>query len=305
MPRGAVVVNPTKCEPSSTVRAELDGIFTAYGWEPPIWLETTAHDPGYGQARAAVDKGADLVCALGGDGTVRCVAAALARTGVPLGLLASGTGNLLARNLGLPYRRYADGLRVALSGRDRPVDVLRVGLDRDGDGTFEEPQTGLVMTGVHFDAEIMASTPEGLKKRLGWLAYPTAGLRHVAHGPVRMRVETDRGELVGPAPTTGVLVGNCGRLTGGITLMPGARIDDGVLDAVVVSVKHVAGWVPVVGRVLSGSQRSAKSLQRLTCGRLTVTCDEPVLVEVDGDVLGRARGIRVGVDPRALLIRTP
>ncbi len=305
MPRGAVVVNPIKSEPSDGLRAELEEIFAAYGWQPPLWLETTVGDPGYGQARAALEQGADLVCPLGGDGTVRCVAAALAGTDVPLGLLASGTGNLLARNLGLPFRRYADGLRVALSGRDRPIDVMRVELDRDGDGRFGRTETGLVMAGVHFDAEIMASTPETLKKRMGWLAYPAAGIGHLTQNQVRMQVETDRDEVVGPVPVTGVLIGNCGRLTGGIKLMPDAAVDDGMLDAVVVSVPRITGWAPVVSQVLTGSRRSTRTLQRLQCASLTVRCDEPVLVEVDGDVLGRAHGIRVGVDHQALRIRTP
>ncbi|TWP38163.1 diacylglycerol/lipid kinase family protein [Leekyejoonella antrihumi] len=304
MRRAAVIVNPTKFDRLTPLRARLEAIFRAGGWCDPLWIETTADDPGTGQTRQAVAAGVDLVCSLGGDGTGRCVAAGLVGSGIPLGVLAAGTGNLLARNLGLPHRRYVDGLRLALTGQNTAIDVMRIELDRDGDGTFAAPETGLVMTGIHLDAEIMASTSERLKKRVGWLAYPAAGARHAVHDRVTMRVETDRGDVVGPAPTTGVLVGNCGRLTGGIKLMPRASVQDGQLDAVVLTAPSVVGWVPLIAQILSGSQRSTKAIRRLECASLTVRCEEPAMIEIDGDVLGRAHGIRLSVDPLALTVRT-
>ena len=71
------------------------------GWAEPLWLETTAEDTGVGQAREALKAGVDVVIAAGGDGTVRCVAEVLAGTGTPMGLVPLGTGNLLARNVGV------------------------------------------------------------------------------------------------------------------------------------------------------------------------------------------------------------
>ncbi|MGH4024533.1 MAG: diacylglycerol/lipid kinase family protein, partial [Pseudonocardiaceae bacterium] len=147
----AVVVNPTRFDDISLLQAEITSVCTELGWAEPLWLETTAEDPGLGQARAALAAGADVVLACGGDGTIRNVAQILAGSGTALGLLPAGTGNLLARNLAVQLSDPAAAARAALSGENRSVDVGRVTID----GGAEE-QVFLVMAGMGFDAAIMA-----------------------------------------------------------------------------------------------------------------------------------------------------
>src|SRR6478735_9457732 len=117
-----VVVNPTKVD-LEEVRDSLAAAAREAGLPEPRLVETTEDDPGFGQTRAAVEEGAELVCALGGDGTVRAVAQQLVGTDVPLGLLPGGTGNLLARNVGDGVGSLEDAARIAFSGRDRRIDV--------------------------------------------------------------------------------------------------------------------------------------------------------------------------------------
>ncbi len=99
--RAALVYNPIKVDPAR-LRAQVTALCAEAGWREPLFFETTVDDIGDQAAEAALAEGADAVLVAGGDGTVRAVAHALAGRGVPLAILPSGTGNLLARNLYLP-----------------------------------------------------------------------------------------------------------------------------------------------------------------------------------------------------------
>ena len=97
--RVAVVVNPSKVAADDKAREQVEKAVRDVGWDAPTWLETTKDDPGKGMAEQAVRDGHDVVLAMGGDGTVMSCITALAGSGVPIGVLPAGTGNLLARNL--------------------------------------------------------------------------------------------------------------------------------------------------------------------------------------------------------------
>ncbi len=295
-PLAAVVANPTKIEPGT--RQRIESVCTGLGWAEPLWLETTVEDPGTGQAKLAIEKGADVVLACGGDGTVRSVAEALAGTGVAMGLVPAGTGNLLARTVGTPDG-VADAARVALTGDDRAIDVGRIRIDGS-----EEERVFLVMAGTGFDAAIMESTPEALKVKVGPLAYVISGLRAMRGRRIRVTLSLDDGPPLRRRTRT-VLVGNRGTLLGGLVLMPRAAIDDGVLDVVSLAPGTLAGWVAVALRVITKRPRGHERVEHWQARSIVIRTETPQPCQVDGDPVGNVRELAIRVDPNTLVLRVP
>ena len=300
--RAGIIVNPTKFTDLDAVRARVTTTCLAQGWGEPIWLETTIADPGTGQARQAVDEGAAVVCPLGGDGTVRAVATALVGTETPLGPLPGGTGNLLARNLDLPFDSIEKALVVALTGQNVRIDVGRLSVDPSGQHAVPDEHLFLVMAGVGLDAAIMAGAQERLKARVGSAAYVVSGFQNFLGPQFRVRMKVD-GEGEFARRTRTVIVGNCGRLFGGLVLMPGARLDDGVLDSVVLSPRGVVGWSAVAGHVVTRQRRGHPLIDRHAGQEIHIELDRPQEVQLDGDTIGAARSMTARVDPLALVVR--
>ncbi len=300
--RAAIIVNPTKFSNLPSLRQRITDACAAEGWGEPIWLETTAADPGTGQARQAVAEGAVLVCPLGGDGTVRAVAAAIVGTETPLGLLPGGTANLLARNLDLPVDSLDRALQVALTGQNKRVDVGRLSVDRSGQHERLEEHIFLVMAGLGFDAAIMAGAPESLKSRVGSAAYLVSGVRNLAGPGFKVRVKFDN-ELEFTRRTRTVIIGNCGKLLGGLVLMPDAKVDDGRLDTILLSPRGVVGWTAVAGRVVTRQRKGHAMIDHHAGQDVRIRSDRAEEVQIDGDTIGPARAISATVDHLALVVR--
>ncbi|MGH3692920.1 MAG: diacylglycerol/lipid kinase family protein [Pseudonocardiaceae bacterium] len=296
-PLPAVVVNPSHVDDLARLHTKIAKVCVELGWATPLWLTTTVEDPGGGQTRIALDAGADVVLACGGDGTVRRVAHVLAGSGIPLGLLPTGTANLLARNLAIVRNDPVSATRIALSGRNRAIDVGWVRID-----DRDEEQVFLVMAGMGFDAEIMAGAPHQLKTRLGPLAYFVSGARAlgVPRAPITLVVD-DRPEL--PRQVRMVVVGNCGKLLAGLLLLPAAKVDDGLLDVVSLGPRSIYGWLAVTARVLTHRRCGHRIVQHWQGRTVILNAEIPQLAQLDGDPVGHVRAMRMRVDPLALLVR--
>src|SRR5690606_29649361 len=144
-------------------------------------------------------------------------------SGVPMAIVPSGTGNLLARNLDLDFAMDT-AIATAFTGTDRRIDLGIAEIRRE-DGTDEE-HVFLVMAGLGLDAKMIAKTNAKLKKAVGWLAYVDAGVRALPElQPVRLRYSlSGLPERTLTAHT--MIIGNCGSLPGGILLIPEAKPDD-------------------------------------------------------------------------------
>lgn len=342
--RLTVVYNPVKVDDLDAAKQLVADAATRHGWDVPYWIATTEDEPGERQAREAFEAGAQVVASLGGDGTVRAVAAALVGSDVALGLLPGGTGNLLARNLGLPIDSLEAAVEALLTGSDRRIDVgfvkaeggpahtqrvaaqsmaqsgaahAQPGVARsedwvsdDSSAAAKSPPTGtaddselvfLVMTGLGLDGEVMAETNETVKAAVGWVAYVLAGAKRLAGRGFPVRVGTSERRVDHHART--VVVGNCGTLQGGIELMPDARLDDGILDAVVIAPKGPFGWLSVVVDIATRHRAGHGRLDRLRGPRVTVEASHPVEAEIDGEAIGPRSRLDVRIEPKALVVR--
>lgn len=295
--RAAVILNPAKVGDVTEFKARVRLVAEREGWTEPLWYETTVEDPGYGQATSALHEEVDLIVAAGGDGTVRAVCEEVARTGVAVGILPHGTGNLLARNLSIPLNSR-DALDVVFGGQDRAIDLSTLTTDSGTNTTF------LVMAGLGMDAAIMTGVNDQLKSKVGWLAYFVSGVKAARFPAMKVQISVDDGEFRKFRART-VVVGNVGFLQGGIPLLPDAQIDDGLLDVVVLAPKRFIGWLAIIVRVIGRQKRTNERLDRLTGRKVVIRAEKTMPMQLDGDPVGEGQEITAEVQPGVLLVRVP
>jgi len=315
--RIAVVYNPIKVD-VARLREAVDEKEAELGYESTLWLETTPEEPGQNLARQAVTEKVDAVLVAGGDGTVRAASEGLIDSGLPMTLLPAGTGNILARNLGISVNRLDEAVETVFDGEDRAIDAGIATIIRP-DGA-EEAHAFIVMIGIGIDAKMIAATNPELKKRVGWLAYVEAIARIVRDvDAVRLRYSLD-GSAERATTVHTLLVGNCGALPGGVLLMPDAEIDDGLLDIVGMRPRNFAGWVRVstavfwengvlrktrAGRQLLAGNKPVRGLRYFQGRRATLRFEKPEEFEIDGEGMGLVTGVDVRVAPASLIVRAP
>jgi diacylglycerol kinase family enzyme len=291
MPGVAFVVNGSLVRGGGQFLALCREAAARYGWQADF-LVTEKAEAGVMAASGAALDGADLVVAVGGDGTVRGCAEGLAGTGVPLAVVPHGTANLLARTLRIPGNPKA-ALAVALnsSGVNRTIDLAVAD---------EVPFTA--MAGMGLDAAVVAATR--LKHQIGWLAYAISGAAHLALAPTRFTIRLDGGAPVERLARS-VVVGNSGLLPGGFSLLPDARPDDGVLDVGVLAPHGPFGWPRLATRVLTHSGREDRMLERFRARTVEITAAVPLPREVDGELVPAGHSLTVTIQPGALTVRMP
>jgi YegS/Rv2252/BmrU family lipid kinase len=295
--RLAAILNPVKVDDPAGFQVMVEKMAHESGWQHVTWWETTVEDTGYLMAHEAAVSGADLVLAIGGDGTIRAVCEELAGTGIPVGIVPAGTGNLLARNLSIPlYLRAA--VDVGLNGQDRAIDMVRVSGDDMDDATY------LVMAGMGFDAAIMEGVNEDFKKKVGWLAYVWSALRALMFPAIRVEVSVDGGEFTRHRART-VVIGNVGNLQAGMPLIPDAVIDDGQLDVVLLYPRRFLSWLPIAARVLTKNKRTDETITRMTGREVVVRTPTPTPRQLDGDLIAPGKELRAECIHGRLLVRVP
>ncbi len=261
------------------------------GVEDPLWYEVPKAKKAPAQVERALDKGADLVFAWGGDGTVRRCVGVLAGTKVPLAVLPAGTANLFATNLGI-LRDLEEAVRIGLQGATRRIDVGRFGKERFA-----------VMAGAGFDAEMIRDADD-LKERIGRVAYLFSGARHLRLGSFDAEIEVDGADWY-EGHATCVLLGNLGDIFGGVEVFPDARPDDGVLELGVCTAEGLAQWTRTLARTAVSDPAKSPFIRVTKAKRVKVKLDRKVRYELDGGDRSRVQEFKVKVEAGALRVRVP
>lgn len=308
--RVVAILNPVKSG-YAEAKAHLIVECTEAGWPIPRFLDTTPEDPGREQTEAALRHGADVIVAGGGDGTIRPVAEVLVqrKSRVPLAVLPLGTGNLLARNLGMPVSngQIQQNVRTALFGWERKIDTVRMTAVLDDSGE-EVSHVSLIFSGIGFDAEMLGATRGSLKKRLGplgWLAYAEAGLRQVqgTRERIPVTISYDGGEPEAH-DVVSVMVGNGSSIPAGIEFVPGALLDDGGLDIVIVAPASLHDWARVATKLVTRHKWDVSQLQYRRCQRAEIRTARPVPAQLDGDPIGTTQSVVAEILPASLTVRS-
>ena len=287
----AVIFNPVRVEGLEERREAVETALAEAGWPAPVWIETTVDDPGAGQARQAVADGARVVFVCGGDGTVRSCVEGLMHTEAALAVLPAGTGNLLATNLGVPDDPAA-GVRLATDWGRRRLDVGEV----DG-------QAFVVMAGMGFDAALLDDASTSLKAKIGPLAYVLSALQHLKDRRTNVKVVIDDRPPVRRRARS-VVIGNVGRLQGGVKLLADAEPDNGQMDVAILAPKRLGHWVQLAWGIVRQS-RDVAHMDVLRGSRIRVVCERDLPRQLDGDVIDPGRSMSVVVHPGALELCVP
>jgi diacylglycerol kinase (ATP) len=243
--------------------------------------------------REHLSDGFDLVVAAGGDGTVSAVGDGLAESTIPLGIIPSGTGNLIARELEIPEDLEAAVALIAGAHRERKIDGMRIG-----------KRIFFLNASVGISAAVAGGTTRGSKRRFGRIAYVgTTILKVLSSKPRYLVVEVDG--KAHPYRAVDVAIMNCGMI--GRQLYPGdtdIHIDDGHLGVGILSVKRIwhCSWYAigvVVGWLVTPRSHFIKVDQAVN-----IRSNVPLPVQADGDLIGTTP-IHVEVLPGALTVLVP
>jgi diacylglycerol kinase (ATP) len=262
------------------------------GIADPLWIEVPKSRYAPKQVKRALAKGTELIFVWGGDGTVqRCIDAA-AGSDAALAILPAGTANLLATNLGIP-QDIEQAVDIGLLGERRKLDV----------GRFNGEKFA-VMAGAGFDASMIQQADGSLKERLGRVAYVWTGSQQLRAKPFKAKIEVDGAPWYTGAASC-ILVGNVGRLFGGVEVFADARPDDGRLELGVVNADGVTDWVRTLARTAVGQAERSPLVQATSAKRIKVKLNRKVLYEIDGGDREKVKSFGIKVEPAAITICLP
>ena len=293
-----IIVNPTAGR--GEAGRSIPKIRTALGayasqW---TWLFTKGSGDAETFAREAAGRGDTLVVAVGGDGTLHEVANGVLGSDTAVGLIPFGTGNDVARALGL-FGSLEQACAAITGGRTMAVDVGVV----EGDGTNGQRHF-LVLAGAGFDSRTAQRVNSGLRWIKGAAAYVLGAILTLrTFEPFDLTLTIDTGEII-KTKAMFVSLANTANTGGGMILAPGASVTDGQLDICVVSKVSKRVLLYELGRVFKGNHVLNPAVRMVKTASATVTAEPPQPLLIDGEVIG-STPLKVGILPGALKMRVP
>jgi diacylglycerol kinase (ATP) len=270
---------------------ELRRTLEEAGVSDPLWTEVPKSKRAPAAVEQALEEGAELVLAWGGDGMVRRCVNAIADSQVPLAIVPAGTSNLFATHLGVE-RDIEQAVEVALHGDRRRLDV----------GRFDGERFA-VMAGAGFDAAMIKGADE-LKDRLGRAAYVVSGAGRLDSESFEAMIKVD-GTRWYKGPASCILVGNVGELFGGIEVFADAQPDDGKLEVGVLTSEGPVQLVRAAARTAIGSAEKSPFVRVTQAQSVQVKLDRKVRYELDGGDRKKVKNFKVEVEPEAITVCVP
>ncbi len=271
---------------------ELRRVLADAGIEDPAWFEVPKSKFAPECVREAIEGGAELIFVWGGDGIVQRCIDAVGDAPVVLAILPAGTGNLLARNLEIPID-VAQAVDVGLHGAHRTIDVGRVNGERFA-----------VMAGTGLDALMIRDAGRSMKDRFGRAAYVWTGAKNLKMPPFRARIEVD-GTPWFDGKAGCILVGNVGKVLGGIEAFDDVDPEDGLLELGVVTAKGITQWTRTLVRTAVGSADRSKFVQTTKAKKIKIKLDRKMPYELDGGDEKPVDRLKIRVEPAAVTICVP
>ena len=285
-----IIINPISGGASSRVaraRAQLALAVVDMHGDPVEVLLTEGVGHARELAKSAVRRGARLVLAWGGDGTINEIASALAFGEVPLGIIPAGSGNGLARELGV-HRRAERAIAEALQAVPRPMDMGEI------DGRLFAN-----MAGIGFDAHIASRFARATRRGfVGYAGITARALRRYV--PQRYRITTGGVETEHRAIL--VTIANSAQFGNNARIAPGARVDDGELDLVVVEERSRIATVCQIPRLFNGTADRMRGCSIRRVRAVTIESDQPMAYHVDGEPVAGGTRLKARVHPGALMV---
>jgi diacylglycerol kinase (ATP) len=271
---------------------ELREVLAGEGLTDPLWYEVTKSRKAPKCARHALAQGAEVIFVWGGDGMVQRCVDAVAGTEAVLAILPAGTANLLAKNLQVPAD-LTEAVLVGLRGERCPLDTGSVNGEHFA-----------VMAGAGFDARMIKAADRAMKDRIGRAAYLYTGVRNLSARRVNTAIDVD-GQRFFKGRISCLVLGNVGKILGGVEAFPGARPDDGVLELGVVTARNPVEWARTLGRLALGDAENSPFVEVARGKKFRIRFGRRFPYELDGGARPAVKKMRIKVHPSSIKVCVP